>query len=48
MYLDAMRAAGADTEPVERLLKLLAGGAPLAQALTAAGVPPAAADFVRR
>ena len=25
MYLDAMRAAGADTEPVERLLKLLAG-----------------------
>jgi len=48
MYLDAMRAAGADTEPVERLLKLLAGGAPLSQALTAAGVPTAAADFVRR
>jgi hypothetical protein len=48
LYLEAMRAAGADTEPVERLLKLLAGGAPLSQALTAAGVPTAAAEFVRR
>ena len=48
MYLDSMRAAGADTEPVERLLKLLVGGAPLSQALAAAGVPTAAADFVRR
>ena len=48
MYLDSMRAAGADTEPVEQLLKLLIGGAPLSEALTAAGVPTAAADFVRR
>jgi hypothetical protein len=48
MYLDAMRAAEADTRPIERLLALLRSGAPLPQALTAAGVPPAAADFVRR
>ncbi len=48
MYLEAMRAAGADTEPVERLLSLLSGGTPLSHALTAAGVPDPAADFVRR
>jgi hypothetical protein len=48
MYLGAMRAAGADTGPVERLLNLLAGGMPLHEALDAAGVPDAAAEFVKR
>ena len=48
MYLDAMRAAGADTGPVERLLQRLAGGDSLPQALTTAGIPTAAADFVRQ
>jgi hypothetical protein len=48
LYLDAMRHAGADCRPVERLLSLLASGTPLPEALAACGAPPAAADFVRR
>jgi len=46
MYLEAMRAAGADTEPVERLLSLLSGGTPLSHALTAAGVPDPAQQLI--
>jgi hypothetical protein len=48
LYLESMQAAGADTRPVERLLALLRGGAPLSQAMTVAGVPAAAAEFMRR
>ena len=48
LYLESMQAAGADTRPMERLLTLLRAGAPLAQAMTSAGVPAAAAEFVRR
>jgi len=48
LYLQSMREAGADTGPIERLLGLLAHGAPLSQALAACGGPAAACDFVRR
>jgi len=48
LYLDAMRQAGADTRPVERLLDLLRKGTGLDAALDACGCPPAAAAFVRR
>ena len=48
LYLDAMRQAGADTGPIERLLDLLRGGASLHAALDTCGCPPAAAAFVRR
>ena len=48
LYLDAMRQAGANTGPVDRLLALLAAGEPLDRALDRAGVPAAAAAFVRR
>jgi hypothetical protein len=48
LYLDAMRQAGADTGPIQRLLAMLAAAAPLPQALAACGGPPAAIDFVRR
>jgi len=48
LYLQSMRHAGADTKPIERLLGLLAHGAPLSQALAACGGPAAACDFVRR
>jgi len=48
LYLDAMRQAGADTRPIERLLDLLRGGTSLHAALDACGCPPAAAAFVRR
>jgi hypothetical protein len=48
LYLDAMRQAGADTRPVERLLDLLRSGTGLHAALDACGCPPAAAAFVRR
>ena len=47
LYLDGMRKAGADTGPIERLLAMLSGGAPLAQSLASCGAPPAAAAFVR-
>jgi hypothetical protein len=48
LYLESMQAAGAQTRPIERLLDLLRAGAPLPQALAGAGVPAAAAEFVRR
>ena len=48
LYLDAMRQAGADTQPIERLLDLLRAGTGLDAALDACGCPPAAAAFVRR
>lgn len=48
LYLRSMRDAGADTAPIERLLALLAEGAPIAQALSACGGPAAAVAFVRR
>ncbi|MFM7137689.1 MAG: DUF3050 domain-containing protein [Planctomycetota bacterium] len=48
LYLDAMRRAGADTGPVERLLAGLRAGHGLDAALDACGCPPAAAAFVRR
>jgi hypothetical protein len=48
LYLDAMRQAGADTGPVERLLAGLRAGRSLDAALDACGCPPAAAAFVRR
>jgi hypothetical protein len=48
LYLESMQAAGADTKPIERLLDLLRAGTPLPQALAGAGVPTAAADFVKR
>jgi len=47
LYLDAMRQAGADTGPIDRLLALLAAGTPLDRALDEARVPAAAAAFVR-
>ena len=48
LYLDAMRQAGADTGPIDRLLARLVSGAPLADALADCGGPPAAIEFVRR
>jgi len=48
LYLHSMRHAGADTGPIERLLGLLAHGAPLSRALAACGGPTVACDFVRR
>jgi len=48
LYLDAMREAGADGRAVRALLEQLREGMPLADALVAARVPPAAAAFVRR
>ena len=48
MYLDAMRDTGADTGPMERLVERIRGGESLTSALGTAGVPPAAAEFVRR
>lgn len=48
MYMAAMRDTGADTGPMERLLERIRAGEPLSSALGTAGVPPAAAEFVRR
>jgi len=48
MYLDAMRQAGADTGPIDRLIALLRAGTPLAEALAGCGGPPAALAFVRK
>lgn len=48
VYLEAMQRAGADTSAIGRLLETIRGGAALADALDEAGVPPAAAAFVRR
>jgi hypothetical protein len=47
IYLDAMREAGADTGPIQRLLAQLRRGAKLPEALSAADVPEEAQVFVR-
>ncbi|HET9502756.1 MAG TPA: DUF3050 domain-containing protein [Hymenobacter sp.] len=47
LYLRAMREAGADTAPAERLLAALAEGASVPAALAAAGAPAAVQDFVK-
>jgi hypothetical protein len=46
LYLDGMREAGADTGPIDALLGLLRAHRPVLAALTEAGVPAPAADFV--
>lgn len=46
-YLEAMDEIGADTGPVRALLADLAAGTPLAAALDASGLPPAAQAFGR-
>lgn len=48
LYLDAMRQAGADTGPIDRLLAALGAGVPLPRALASCGGPPEAIEFVRR
>ena len=48
LYLDAMRQAGADSGPIERLLATLGAGTPLPRALAGCGGPPEAIEFVRR
>ena len=48
LYLDAMRQAGADTGPIDRLLTALRTGLPLPRALSECGAPPEAIEFVRR
>ena len=47
LYVESMQAAGADTRPVASFLEALAAGATVADALSSARVPPAAATFVR-
>ena len=47
LYLRAMREAGADTAPAERLLAALAGGASVPAALAAADAPVAVREFVQ-
>jgi len=47
LYLRAMREAGADTAPAERLLAALADGASVPAALAAAQAPPAVQEFVK-
>jgi pyrroloquinoline quinone (PQQ) biosynthesis protein C len=46
LYVESMEAAGADTRPVERMLAALGDGASVADALAAADVAPAVANFV--
>jgi hypothetical protein len=47
LYLDGMDQAGAETATVRAFLDLLRAGTPVPEALTEAGVPRGAADFVR-
>jgi len=47
LYLRAMREAGADTAPAERLLAALGEGASVPAALAAAPAPAAVQDFVK-
>lgn len=47
LYLEAMAAVGADTDPVLCFLDLLADGVPVPQAVNLCGAPPGAAEFVR-
>ncbi|MCB9528939.1 MAG: DUF3050 domain-containing protein [Myxococcales bacterium] len=46
LYRDAMRAAGADTAPIDNLVEALRGGAPLATLLHRHPWPPGVARFV--
>jgi hypothetical protein len=46
LYLDGMRQAGANTDPVDTFLDLLRQGTPVASALKRAGVPAPTAEFV--
>jgi len=48
LYLRAMREAGADTAPAERLLAALAEGASVPAALAAAQAPAAVQEFVKQ
>ncbi|MCC3158884.1 DUF3050 domain-containing protein [Hymenobacter sp. 15J16-1T3B] len=48
LYLRAMQECGADTQPVQRLLEALAGGADVEAALAAAEAPAAVRAFVRQ
>jgi len=48
LYLRAMREAGADTAPAERLLAALAEGASVPAALAAARAPAAVQEFVKQ
>ncbi|WP_020392570.1 DUF3050 domain-containing protein [Kribbella catacumbae] len=45
LYVNGMKEAGADTTPIEKLVDLLRGGAPVVESLAAAGVPQASIDF---
>ncbi len=47
LYLRAMREAGADTAPVQRLLAALASGASVPAALAAAPAPASVQEFVK-
>jgi hypothetical protein len=47
LYLDAMHQVGADTSQVEKFIRLLRSGQPVAVALEQAGVPTAVGAFVR-
>jgi hypothetical protein len=46
LYVNGMREAGADTSVIDGFIELLRGGTPVREALTLAGVPAVAADFV--
>lgn len=48
LYLEAMERAAADTAAIRRLLERIRAGATLSEGLDSAGVPAAAAGFVRR
>jgi hypothetical protein len=47
LYLQAMHECGADTAPMESLLGSLRAGMSVEEALSATGLPPGAAPFVR-
>lgn len=47
LYQASMRQAGADTGPIDRLVRLVSRGTPLDEALDRCGAPPEAVDFVR-
>ena len=47
LYLRAMREAGADTAPVQRMLAALASGASVPEALAAAPAPASVQEFVK-
>src|SRR6266542_3094075 len=45
LYVNGMREAGADTEPVDRLITLLREGTEVREALSLAGVPKPSVEF---